>query len=147
MKRVILLFCAACMCAVLGLTACGSGYARIVGVEVGVVPQGASYIGDEELCDSDTLADNAYALNTQSEYDLLVGYIATGGSKYPIINSESVTFKYDSELFSITLIEEAASGEFVRYRLVCKEETVFSAILIEAGEHFDSVIISAKQSA
>lgn len=147
MKKIALFLCAVCACTVLGLTACGRDYAKIVGIKAGVVPYGVNDIHNGDLCDEDTLADNDYVLETQNEYELLVYYIATGGSRYPVIHAENVNLKYDAQLFEVTHAEETAVGDYVRYRLICKAEAVLSAILIEVGEHFDTVIISANQSA
>ena len=74
MKKIALFLCAVCACTVLGLTACGRDYAKIVGIKAGVVPYGVNDIHNGDLCDEDTLADNDYVklkTNTNCSFVIL----------------------------------------------------------------------------
>lgn len=128
----------------LGLTACGSTYAEIVGVAAVIGVEGEHpFERDENLCNADTLAENDYILQVGESYILAVTYIATGGSRYPIINAQDITLRYDEEIFEIVQISQDKSDP-VLYSLVCKTDTAYAAILVEVGEKYcTSVIISA----
>lgn len=152
MKKLILLFCSLCMILSLSLTACGSTEAKIYGIRafVGLPEDNGQYgITDSPLADKTTLVENDFVLEIGKTYDLLVDYIAGGGSQYPVLFAENFVLKYAAYIFDIVPVyDENCLGEnkpLRYYNLTCKQATSYSTIIIEANEQYTcNVIVSAK---
>lgn len=141
-------FIALCVVSVIlfsfALTACGSTYAKVVGMYA-VVGTDKNYMfgNDSPFLDSETVTDNDYILEVEQSYLLGIAYIQSGGSKLKTINAENIKLKYDTEVLEITLPEEKEGAE-VYYNLICKKSVSYTAVIVEIEEYTYTVIISAK---
>lgn len=143
MKKIFVILSTICLLLLsFGLTACGSTEAKIVGINVRL----CSAENDPEMLvsDSTTLAENDYVLQIEQGYRLRIGYAATGGSRYPIIRSESISLKYDKEVLEILPPDETI-GDVLFFNISLKKSVAYTAILVEVdGKYFEIVVISAK---
>lgn len=127
------------------LTACGSTYAKVVGICAAVGTNKNYMFGnDSPFLDRATVTDNDYILEAEQSYLLGIAYIQRGGSRLNVVNIENITLKYDTEVLAITPPEEKEGAE-VYYNLTCKKAVVNTVVIVEVdGEYSDTVIITAK---
>ena len=131
-----------------GMTACGSGYAKITGIRSGIVLSGEGTFQTDEknpLTEKSTVCKNDYLLTVGETQDLLVCYLASGGSKYPILTEKQIKLYYDSKILDIQLKEQQPSSDVVQYELTCKCAIDYTAIMIEVdGMYSDTIVLNAK---
>lgn len=144
MKKLLVVVSAMCVFLCLGLTACGSTYAKITGVIAGVGTDDEHPLEyNNSLSNTETLSPDDYVLQVGESYILAVAYTASGGSRFPLIDTENIELKYDTEILQIEQISKNI-GDVVKYSLTCKKAVAYTSILVEvSGEYYYTVIISA----
>lgn len=126
------------------LTACGSTYAKVVGICAAVgTDKNYMFGNDSPFLDSETVTDNDYILEVEQSYLFGIAYIQRGGSKLKTINAENIKLKYDTEVLEITPPEEKEGAE-VYYSLICKKSVSYTTVIVEIEEYTYTIIISAK---
>lgn len=144
MKKTSFFFCLLCLILTLGLSACGTGMAKVTGILAGVgTEQNHPFVFGNPLLNGETLEENDYSLQVGQKYLLGVTYTQSGGSIVCSIGADSITLKYDADIFEITPPAESEGME-VYYTLTCKRSVGFAAIIVEVdNEYTYTVIVSA----
>lgn len=147
MKKIFVALCSICIIALsCGLTACGSDWAKVVGLYA-AVGNDKDYTfesgNNNPFSDNETIANNDYILQVGQNYLLGVAYIQRNGSRRHGLNTDNITLKYDSEVLEITPPEEKEGAE-VYYNLTCKKSVQYTAVIVEVGGYSYTVIISAE---
>ncbi len=147
MKKFFISLCLICIIALsCGLTACGSDWAKVVGLyaAVGIDKDYTFENGNNNpFSDNETIANNDYILQVGQNYLLGVAYIQRNGSRRHGLNTDNITLKYDSEVLEITPPEEKEGAE-VYYNLTCEKSVRYTAVIVEVGGYSYTVIISAE---
>ena len=147
MKKIFVALCSICIIALsCGLTACGSDWAKVVGLYAAVgIDKDYTFVNgnDNPFSDNETIANNDYIVQIGQNYLLGIAYIQRGGSILNWLSTEFITLKYDSEVLEITPPEEKEGAE-VYYNLTCKKSVRYTAVIVEVGGYSYTVIISAE---